>query len=210
MSNLEIKNIMEKFDTIAETDTLTEICVKLKKIDTQMSDIVKTIYGNYESWKKIKDYENYSVSSFGRVRNDKTDRILKPTKNAGGYYHVSLYKNGKEKNHSIHRLIGIAFLPNHDNKRMVDHIDENKMNNNIINLRWSTGSQNQFNQGKQKNNTTGFKGVCFDKSKQKYVAFININGKHTYLGCFLKAEEASQAYDKKAKEIHGEFYYKNK
>ena len=89
MSNLEIKNIMEKFDTITERDTLKEICVKLRLIDEQMSDIVKTIYGKYEIWKTVKDFENYSISSFGRVRNDKFNRIMEPCETTGGYYHVS-------------------------------------------------------------------------------------------------------------------------
>ena len=192
-----------------EIDTVNEILNKLRLIDTKMSDIIKVIYGKYEIWKTVKDFENYSVSSFGRVRNDKFNKIMKPSKNSEGYYVVGLCKNGKAKTHTIHRLVGITFLPNHDNKSMVDHIDENKMNNNIINLRWSTGSQNQFNKDKHKNNTTGFKGVSFDKPRQKYRAQIRINGKGKHLGYFQKPEDASKVYDAKAKEIHGEFYYKN-
>ena len=210
MSKLEIKNIMEKFDTIAIGDTLTEICVKLRLIDTQMTDIVKVIYGKHESWKTIRDYEGYSVSSFGRVRNDKTDRILKPIKDTQGYYYVNLSKQGNAKVHNIHRLVGLTFLPNHDNKRMGDHIDKNKTNNNIINLRWSTSSQNNCNQDIRIDNTTGYKGVTWAKSRQKYKAQIRINGKETHLGYFQKPEDASQVYEEKAKEIHKEFYYKNK
>ena len=211
MSNIEIKNFMENFNTIAETDTLKEIFDKFRLIDEQLSDIFKTIYGKYESWKVVKDYENYSVSSFGRVYSIKTDRILKPGKNTGGYHYVNLCKNGKAKKHKIHRLIGIAFLPNHDNKPMVDHIDrKQKTNNNITNLRWSTGSENGYNQDIHKKNMTGFKGVSWHKGNQKYVAQININGKKTHIGYFQKAEDAGYAYDEKAKEIHGKFYYKNK
>lgn len=173
-----------------------------------MSDIFKTIYGKHEFWKMVKDYEDYSVSSFGRVRNDKTDKIMKPSKNTQGYYQVGLYKNGKEKKHRVNRLVAIAFLPNHDNKPMVDHIDENKMNNNITSLRWATRSQNGYNKGKQKNNMTGFNGVSLHKGSQKYNAQININGKNTHLGLFQTTEDASQAYEAKAKEIHKEFYYK--
>ena len=174
-----------------------------------MSDIFKTIYGKHEFWKKNKDFENYSVSSFGRVRNDKFNKFLKPG-NDGEYYQVKLSKNGKAKIHRIHRLVAIAFLPNHDNKPIVDHIDRERItNNNITNLRWATDRQSSYNQGKYKNNVSDFKGVSFDKSSQKYVAFININGKSKHLGYFQKPEEASQAYDAKAKEFHKEFYYKN-
>ena len=210
MSNIEINNFMENFNTITERDTIKEICDKLRLIDEQLSDIVKIFRGKYEFWKTVKDYENYSVSSFGRVKNDKFNRIMKPCKNAGGYYKVGLYKNGKRKPHLINRLVAIAFLSNHDNKPMVDHIDGIKTNNNILNLRWASSSQNAFNQGKPKTNTSGFKGISFDKGRQKYRAQININGKYKHLGYFQTAEDASHAYDEKAKEIHGDFYYKNK
>ena len=173
--------------------------------------IVKTIYGKYEFWKTVKDYEDYSVSSFGRVYSNKTDKILKPGKNTDGYYHVKLSKNGKVKNHKINRLVAIAFLPNHDNKPIVDHIDREQItNNNITNLRWSTNSENGYNQCIHKNNMTGYKGVSWNKGNQKYVAQISINGKKTHLGYFQKPEEASLVYEEKAKEIHKEFYYKNK
>ena len=210
-NNIEIKNFMENFNTITERDTLTQILNKLRLIDEQMSDIVKTIYGKHEIWKTVKDYENYSISSFGRIRNNKTDRILKPGKNADGYHQVHLSKNGKEKKHRINRLVAIAFLPNHDDKPKVDHIDREQItNNNITNLRWASSSENGYNQCIHKNNMTGFKGVSLHKSSQKYRAFICINGKSKHLGCFKTAEDASKVYEAKAKEYHGEFYYKNK
>ena len=93
---------------------------------------------------------------------------------------------------------------------MVDHIDENKTNNNITNLRWATRSQNGYNKDMSKTNVSGFKGVTWIKGNQKYVARIKINGKNKHLGCFKTAEDASKVYEEKAKELHGEFYYKNK
>ena len=92
----------------------------------------------------------------------------------------------------------------------VDHIDENKANNNVKNLRWATSNENGYNQGKNKTNTSGFKGVSFDKNTNKYQARININGKRKHLGYYKTPEEASKSYEIKAKEIHGDFYYKNK
>ena len=65
-------------------------------------------------------------------------------------------------------------------------------------------------QDKQINNTSGFKGVSFNKPVNKYQALININGKRKHLGYFETAEEASKAYDTNAKQIHKDFYYKNK
>ena len=95
-----------------------------------------------EHFKKIKGYENYSVSDYGKIRNDKTDRILKPQKNTCGYLHVVLYENGVGKHHKIHRLVALAFIPNPENKRTVNHIDGIKINNFTINLEWNTHSEN--------------------------------------------------------------------
>ena len=190
-------------------DKINEIFNEFKLIDTQISNNVKKIYGAYEVWKKIKNYDNYSVSSFGRIRNDKFNRFMNPSKTTRGYIHIRLSKNGKVKNYQVHRLVGIAFLPNHDNKPKVDHIDKDKTNNNIINLRFATVSQNGFNQGKCKNNTTGYKGVTFKKANQKYCARIKIEGKSKHLGYFETAQDASKAYEENAKNLHGEFYYKN-
>ena len=122
-----------------------------------------------------------------------------------GYKLVSLKKNGKWKLLTVHRLVGIAFLEKPENKPMIDHIDENKSNNNVKNLRWATNQDNRYNINKQNNNKTGFKGVPLCKDINKYGACININGKNKHLGYF---ETASKAYEAKAKEIHGEFYYK--
>ena len=135
---------------------------------------------------------------------------MKQHNHTHGYKLVSLKKDGKWKLLSVHRLVGNAFLENPDNKPMIDHIDNNPANNNVKNLRWCSQKDNLANQGKQINNKSGFKGVTFDKHANKYRALIFINGKLKHLGYFETAEEASVAYDAKAKEIHKEFYYKNK
>ena len=102
------------------------------------------------------------------------------------------------------------FLENPDNKKVIDHIDNNPANNNIKNLRWATPKDNLANQGKRKTNNSGFKGVWFNKKANKYHSQIRINDKQIHLGYFENPEEASLAYETKAKEFHGEFYYKNK
>ena len=181
--------------------------LKIKKLELDVG-ILKDVNNDEEEFKRIEGYDNYLVSNFGNVKNSKTNRIMKPGNHPKGYKLVDLSKNGKSKTFRVHRLVGIAFLENPDNKPMIDHIDENKSNNNVKNLRWATPKDNKYNQGKQINNTTGFKGVNFDK--KKYRAQIRINGKLKHLGYFKTAEEASRAYEEKAKEIHGNFYYKNK
>lgn len=93
-----------------------------------------------EEWKEIKDYENYEVSDFGRVR--RNGKILKPWKNRKGYLHVDLSKNGIRRAVKVHRLVAQAFLPNPQNLPCVNHKDENKINNTVDNLEWCTYEYN--------------------------------------------------------------------
>ena len=184
---------------------ILKIELKIKKLELE---ILKDL--DYECFLPICGYENYFVSNFGNVKNSKTNKILKPSTHMGGYKLINLSKNGDVKNFTVHRLVGKAFLKNPDNKPKVDHIDNNPANNNVKNLRWCSQKDNLANQGKQINNTSGFKGVSFNKKANKYGARISINEKYKHLGLFETAEEASICYDAKAKEIHKEFYYKNK
>lgn len=96
-----------------------------------------------EIWKDIEGYEDlYEVSDEGRVRNKKTGRILKPGKDSCGYPQVILCKDGTTRSFSVHRLVAKAFIPNPDNKPEVDHIDKNRSNNNVDNLRWVNHQEN--------------------------------------------------------------------
>ena len=184
---------------------ILQIELKIKKLELEIFNDL-----DYECFLAIAGYENYFVSNFGNVKNSKTNRIMKLCNDGKCYKLIKLCKNGKSKTFRVHRLVGKAFLENPDNKKMIDHIDNNPSNNNIKNLRWATPKDNQYNQGKPINNTSGFKGVTFHKQHNKYQALISINAKNKYLGLFETAEEASKVYEKKAKEIHGKFYYKNK
>ena len=184
---------------------ILEIELKIKKLEL---DILKDL--DFEMFLLVDGYENYCVSNHGNIKNSKTNRIMKPSNHRQGYKIIVLSKYGQRKTFTVHRLVAKAFLENSDNKQKVDHIDENKANNNVKNLRWSTFQENRYNQGKYKNNKTGYKGVYFDKCANKYRAYININGKIKHLGQFPTAEDASKVYEAKAMEIHGDFYYKNK
>jgi hypothetical protein len=172
----------------------------------------KTDDDNIESFRILSDYPDYMVSNFGRVisRKCKKEKFMKQTLKKGGHLSLTLYKNKKSKTFGIHHLIGLAFISNPENKPIVDHIDRNKLNNNIINLRWVTYSENRQNVGISKRNTSTYKGVSFNKVSNKYKAQIGINGKSKHLGYYITAEEASEAYETQAKIIHGEFYYKYK
>lgn len=86
----------------------------------------------------------------------------------------------------------------------VDHINGDKSDNAWANLRLASLTQNNFNVGKPKTNSSGYKGVSFGKDG-RYRANISINNKTVYLGNFSTAEEAYACYCRKAVELHGEF-----
>ena len=100
----------------------------------------------------ITGYDDYLIFNDGGVFSIKTNIFLKTYKDKYGYLKVILYKNGKGKNLKIHRLIALHYIPNPENKLCIDHIDRNRTNNNITNLRWATISENQINRTYTKNN----------------------------------------------------------
>lgn len=98
-----------------------------------------------EVWKDIECYEGlYQVSNIGRIKSLKNgkERILKPQLSYKGYYRIALYKKGKGTIYSVHRLVAEGFIPNPNNLPIINHKDENKLNNNSKNLEWCTYSYN--------------------------------------------------------------------
>ena len=149
-----------------------------------------------ELFRKVNDYINYSISNLGNVRNEKTGIIRKGSKNSDGYLVVGLYKNGIRKFFSIHRLMGIAFIENVNNCGEIDHVNRNKLDNRLENLRWVTRSQNTANRGKFKNSSSQFVGVYFNKSSKKWSSRISKDKIRTCLGYFLTEIEANDARQK--------------
>ena len=96
-----------------------------------------------EYWKDIEGYEGlYQISNVGRVKSLYSGKVLKEVKTTNGYLSIRLYKNGISHRFSIHRLVAKAFIPNHENKPEVNHIDEDKTNNKVSNLEWNTRLEN--------------------------------------------------------------------
>ncbi|PQV82603.1 HNH endonuclease signature motif containing protein [Cronobacter sakazakii] len=131
-----------------------------------------------KQWKKTQ-YENYIISSDGEVFNTKTNRKLKDSlSKSNGYYKVSLSVKGYgSKVIEVHRLVAEAFIPrNQSLKLVVDHIDDNPLNNEVSNLQWIT----------QKNNIAKIKnrkpGVRFTKEEKEEIISTYKTGKYSLIG----------------------------
>lgn len=125
-----------------------------------------------EIWKDIPGYEGkYEVSNLGNVRSLNYNhtgeiKLLKQGTNKKGYKLVNLCKNGKQKCYLIHRLVAMTFIPNPNNLPIINHKDENKVNNNVNNLEWCTYEYNN-NYGTRNERTSeshkGKKGCWYGK-----------------------------------------------
>jgi hypothetical protein len=128
-----------------------------------------------EEWIPIPGYEEYEVSTYGNVRHG--DKVLKRRLDTRGYPYVGLYHNPKQRNFTIHRLVAMMFIMNPDNLPQVDHIDRNKNNNHVSNLRWVSCELNMSNRGVMSNNKLGEKNIS--KAKYGYRVCIQRNSINT-------------------------------
>ena len=142
-------------------------------------------------------------------KNVKPNRMVKNGDKAGslnkitGYYTISI----NNKAHLTHRLIYLyhhEFLP-----KFLDHIDRNRSNNKIENLREVTLSQNNRNSKPSKNSLSEYKGVSWDKKINKWIAQIKYQNKNIGLGSFDNEIEAALTYNTKATELFKEYAYLN-
>jgi len=113
---------------------------------------------------KIEGFENYTIYENGDIWNDKRKGLLHSYVSNKGYCVVQLYKDGKSCKKLVHRLLGLAFIANPENKPCIDHIDRNKTNNNLCNLRWATIRENN-------NNIDISKGCIGIHKQKKYIRF---------------------------------------
>lgn len=157
-----------------------------------------------EVWKTIDGYEDYQVSNLGRVKSllFNRERILKNVKGLNGYLQVGLRRNKTEKKITVHVLVAMMFHGHKPNgyKVVVDHIDNNKLNNRADNLQIIT---NRENSSKDKNGgASNYVGVHFDKENKKWRAGIYFSNRHVHLGSFKYEIEAKNAYDKALNELN--------
>jgi hypothetical protein len=156
-----------------------------------------------EIYKDIPGYDGlYQVSNMGNVkilnyRSTNKERILKANTSSNAYLRVCLYKNGKQKVIAIHQLVAMAFLGHIPNGKsiVVDHIDNNKLNNHVSNLQIVS---HRINTTKDRNNP----GITFHKSTGKWQVRIQHNNIKTYLGVYTDKQDALDAYQKALNELN--------
>lgn len=169
-----------------------------------------------EIWKDIPEYEGlYQVSNLGNVKslsrkvflNNKyrylsKEKLLKPVIIKSGYLIICLHKNLKQKSFYIHKLVAISFL-NHipcGFKLVVDHINNNKLDNNVVNLQIITTRENT-SKNKKLSISSKYVVVSWCKSQNKWYSCIRINSKTKNLGYFKNEIDAHLAYQNKLKEL---------
>jgi len=170
-----------------------------------------------EIFKDIPGYEgSYQVSNLGRVKSlarfrfnkdpNKAkakikEKIISSNINKFGYYVIRLLKDGERKSFNLHQLVAMAFLDHKPcgHKLVVDHINDNRLDNKVENLRIITNRENSYKT--QGSYSSKYKGVYFRKDTCKWSSSIRIDNKIIRLGCFKNEYDAHLAYQKKLAEI---------
>lgn len=158
-----------------------------------------------EIWKPLpyEGYTHYEASNLGSVRRIKKVGVginIKPIWD-GRYFHVRLYSNKILLIKNLHRVVYEAF--NGITEGIIDHKDKNRANFKLDNLRVVSASLSSHNKHIQRNNRTGFKGICKVKG-DRWIAQTSLLKKILFLGYYDSPQEAALAYDIKAKELWGE------
>ena len=121
---------------------------------------------------EVDNFPNYLIYPDGKVWSKKRNKFIKDKIEKNGYKRIQLYKNKKRKYFYIHRLLGIHYLPNPENKYSIDHINRNKSDNRIENLRWATQKEQCENREQQClsiKNTSGHTGIYYHNDSKKWV-----------------------------------------
>ena len=149
-----------------------------------------------EVFEDIDGYDGvYQVSTLGRVKSFwfGKERILIASPDGGGYLTVGLCKDSEQKNCRIHKLVAETFICKPKGFGLVvDHIDNDQLNNELDNLQWVTNRENSSKD--KKGGSSKYVGVSWHKGRSKWHARISVEGKHKHIGCFTGELEAAQAY----------------
>lgn len=145
-----------------------------------------------EIWKLVNGFENkYAISNFGRIKNIRTNHILKMTNKYGDYFRIILYDETHKKSCYIHRLVAEHFLKNPNNYPCINHKDLDKQNNRVDNLEWCTYSYNTKDAiSKGANTMAGFNKYNKNKFYNKYGKLFQLDKNRNVINVYETLEEA--------------------
>jgi len=135
-----------------------------------------------QPYKTLDEFPKLRIYADGKIYDERIGRCRKQTSSGDGYMNVNAYDiAGKSTRTNVHRLLAMAWIPNPDKLSDVDHVDHDKTNNNLENLRWVSHRTNQRNQSKRNDNTSGYQGVFYKPQNAKpWQSFwVDANGKRT-------------------------------
>lgn len=172
-----------------------------------------------EKWKTLPNFDNYLISNLSRVWSIRNEVVMKPFIQNSGYYSLNIVDNdAKSVRFLLHRLVALVWVSNPHNKPLVNHIDGDKLNNKSSNLEWVTNSEN-INHARQtglnpyngptkgkklqgaKKSISNYHGVSYDKTRQKWLGLLRLNGKNIKQKRFNTELEAARHYDSLVKEL---------
>jgi hypothetical protein len=132
-------------------------------------------------------------------------RWIKIGDEAGTYGHCAVDVTIDKATYRAHRIIWLLVTERDPGNLLIDHVNGDFHDNRVDNLRLATSRQNQCNQKVRIDNTSGLKGVAWDKNRRKWTAAIHVNKKRIALGRYDSKEKAYAAYCEAARKLHGEF-----
>jgi hypothetical protein len=154
----------------------------------------------------IPGFERYDISEGHPhdVTHVASGRVRRWTLSYDGYYQTSFYKDGRRHTVRRARLIALCWIPNPEGKLTIDHINRDRADDRVDNLRWATHAEQTQNRGPasmRRDNTSGVRGVNWYKQSAKWQAQITVDGTRLHLGYFDGIHDAEAAYLAKRREL---------
>lgn len=171
-----------------------------------------------EIWRDIPEYkDSYQISNLGRVKSKERVRyrklidqnvtypgkLMKQHVDASGYFRITLCRDGKRILNLVHHLVFWTFNTHIVAKKgyHIDHVNQDQKDNRLENLQHIEERQNYIKRSLCSKKTSKYVGVCWDKSKNRWLATIRVGKRQVYLGLFKNEEDAAMAYLNKLKEV---------
>ena len=151
-----------------------------------------------DNFVSIPDCQDYYINRHGVVlsKRQTKDRIMKQPINNTGYRRLNFKINKNVKSFLVHRILAKMFIPNPNNYEFVDHINRNRLDNRLENLRWCSRMENNQNMSIRKTNKSGYKHISWVTKKERWCVRIVRNKKKLCGHTFIKLEDAVEFRNK--------------